>query len=101
MNRRLRDAMAPLGVALAAVLLAGCAGGQVYAKYSHRSSIPDYRDLNTSDTLGGCVAVKLCATCGRYSPELHGCVNHELTDKPVYGREPSGEFAIHQPIKTW
>jgi hypothetical protein len=90
-----------LGIALVAWLLTGCAGGEVYAKYSHRSSIPDYYDLHTSDTLGGCVAVKLCKTCGEYAPEMHGCVNYEVTGKSVYGAEPSGELAIYQPIKRW
>lgn len=90
-------------IAGASWLLTGCAGGSAYAKYSHRSSMPDYRDANTSDTLGGCFSVRLCATerCGQYAPEMHGCVNYEVGGPSVYGREPSGELAIHQPFKVW
>lgn len=90
-----------LCIAFVAWLVTGCAGGQVYAKYSHRSSIPDSRDLATSDTVGGCVHVELCKTCGQYGPSMDGCVNWETRDPAVYGRDPSGELAINQPIWNW
>jgi hypothetical protein len=92
---------AGLLIAAVAALLTGCAGGEAFAKYSHRSSIPDYRDLNTSDTVAGCVRVNLCATCGDYAPRMVGCVHWETTGKPVYGRDPIGELQIEQPVWGW
>jgi hypothetical protein len=90
-----------LGIAAVAALLTGCAGGQVFAAYNHRSSIPDFYDLNTSDTAAGCVSVNLCATCGEYVPRMVGCVHWEVTDRPVYGRNPIGELAVEMPLKVW
>lgn len=92
--------VAVLAAALAP-LLTGCAGAQAFAKYSHRSSIPEYRDTATSDTLGACVSLPLCASCGIYTPTIAGCVNWEVTGRPTYGRDPSGELEIRQPLKVW
>lgn len=84
-----------------ASLLTGCAG-QVFTKYEHHSSIPDYRDSNTADVVGlPCVEVVLCPSCGELSPVMGGCVNWEVTKNPVFGRDPSGELYIKQPIKAW
>lgn len=79
-------------------LLTGCAGTEVYARFSHRSSIPDERDRNTSDLFGGCVEVPLGKSQSIYLPRMVGCVNWEVNDEPVYGRDPSGELSIKQPL---
>lgn len=108
-RKGLREAVGAIGtavliallIAAIATLLTGCAGGQAFTKYEHHSSIPDYFDANTADILGGCVEVKLCATCGEYSPTMGGCVNYEVTRKPVFGRDPSGELWIRQPVRVW
>lgn len=98
-------AMVAVGLIIAGamLLLTGCAGGEALVKYGHRSSIPDYYDLNTSDTLGVCFDVRLCTEerCGAYAPRMEGCVNYEIHDDPVYGRDPSGEISIRQPFKVW
>ena len=106
MNKGYKEALGAVlaAIALAAIigfLLSGCTRAEVLAKYSHRSSIPDYRDRNTSDTVGACVAVTLGKSCGRYCPEMEGCVNYEVSGTPTYGRDPSGEISIRQPVKIW
>jgi hypothetical protein len=90
-----------LAIAFVSGALTGCAGGKVYANLAHRSDIPRTRDLATSDTLGACGEVNLCATCGRYTPVAALCVNYELTGRPTYGDDPSAHAEFRFPVWTW
>jgi hypothetical protein len=94
-------AIIALALVIAAVWgLAGCAGGQIYGSIQHRSSIPDTRDLNTSDTLGACGEVNL-SKHGPYAPKVGLCFNWEMTNKPVYGQDPSAHAYFNFPLKVW
>lgn len=89
-----------VGVALAAVGLAGCYGVRGFAEYEHHSSIPDERDRNTSDQVGLLVEFPLADS--PYATEIAVGVHYELDrDKPVFGDDPDdlvGTIRIRQPI---
>ena len=111
MNKGWRESFSALGVGIGLALaiagvvallsLVGCSGTRVLAEYNHQSSAQDFYDLNTSDTVGVIVAVPLRfkeSHCDLYCPELEAGLSWELTDKPVFGRDPVGTLRLRQPI---
>lgn len=84
-------------IATVLFLFSGCASQlQVNAEYEHHSSIPDARDLNTTDQVGICLDQKLGKQ--RYAPSIEGCVSKEVGGPPVFGRDPVGTLRIKQPL---
>lgn len=109
MNRGWKESFEALGAAIVVGLviallswaLSGCSGTRVLAEYEHHSSAQDFYDLNTADQAGLVVAVPLRlreGVCDRYCPELEVGLSWELTDKPVFGRDPVGTLRLRQPI---
>lgn len=85
-----------------AALLGGCASTTVGVKYTHDSSIPDYRDHNESNMAGPYVRFLACPR-GRdnvYCPEVEVSAEWEFhTPYPhTYGTNPTGQIEIRQPI---
>lgn len=84
------------------LVLPGCYGGMAYAKYHHNSSIVEERDANTSDRVGGCGMIWLGPQ--KYAPQMHVCIDREITDKPVFGHTSPdivGDVQIKQPLYMW
>lgn len=112
MNRGWRESFSALGAAIVLGLLiagalglvsmlGGCTGTRVLLEYEHHSSAQDYFDRNTSDMAGVIVAVPLRLKeehCSTYCPELEAGLMYELTDKPVFGRDPVGVLRLRQPV---
>jgi hypothetical protein len=81
--------------------LGGCVGSSLILEYEHHSSAQDYYDQNTSDMAGLVFNTPLRFKpehCDLYCPELEVGLFWELTDKPVFGRDPVGTLRLRQPL---
>lgn len=84
------------GLLVLLLSLGGCYSARAYTEFEHHSSVPDLRDLNTTDQLGGCFEWDLGRQ--RYTPAMTLCLHKEVGGAPVFGKDPVGTVRIQQPI---
>jgi hypothetical protein len=91
-------------IAVLGILLSGCAGTTVGARFTHHSSIPKYYDPHESNMVGPFVQVPVCGLArdySRYCPTVEFSAQWDLRkgehNRP-YGTDPVGTINITQPI---
>jgi hypothetical protein len=90
-----------IAIVVALVALSGCAGSSLLAEYEHHSSAQDLDDLATADMVGLVFSTPIRlrpSDCSRYCPELEMGLHWEITNEPVFGRDPVGTIRLRQPI---
>lgn len=85
-----------IAIGVGSCTLIGCSGTRLLWDYEHHSSVPDYRDRNTTDHMGPCLEMR--ANENRYAPTMQVCVHAELSGASTYGDKPTGTVRIQQPI---